>query len=540
MRTRATFLLIMFVMGMGLLFPQKKQITIGETKWYTEQNTFEEVVAIAQKEKKPILAMFSATWCKPCQNLKKEVLSSGDFKKVADETLLLYIEQTVPEGMEYCKKNNIRAFPTVKLFNSEGVLLETAGPKSTTADTLAWIRDVKGGNNAYDIAQKLKKNPKDRGLIMKLADKLPPFKTTEKLGHLETLIKLEPNPKDPLTQEAYEKMIAFAPFMLMTNPPEKRKEIAQKYETYLKTLVKEYYPDKFRYTLKPDSGIPHITALYNHLGQYKKAYKFFGDYVKKLPDNPNYLVKIHLYSDAMNAMLHLKKEKEADAWLQKIKDQMARVKDKRLVRHLSMNYLNAIETFIKFYAKNGNAEKADKYVASYLQEADRAGQKRLKDAKRIYFATSYGVYLEQTAEYIDRVLAKGLNANSASLVCDKARILYKMGKAAEAKKVVTDFYKSGDYLKKIDPRVHGRALNNLAWVFVELDMIDEIALDIAERAVKMDPIPSSMDTLARIHANLGHLKKAIELEKMALSKTDNDYHKTEFKSMITKWENMVK
>jgi thioredoxin-related protein len=525
---------------MGHLFPREKQISIGETSWYTEQNNFADMIAIAKKEKKPILTVFSATWCKPCQKLKKEVFSSPGFKKVADETLLLYIEQTDPKGMEYCKKNKIRAFPTVKLFSSGGALLETTSPKRTSEEFLVWIKDIKSGNNAYDIGKQLEKNPNDRELIMKLANKLAPFKTKEKMGYLEKLIELNPDPKDPLTQEAYEKMIAYAPFVLMTQPPEKRRGSAQKYEKHLKTLVKSYYPDKFRYVLKPDSGIPHITALYNNLGQYKKAYKFFSDYAKKLPEQPNHLTKLHLYSDAVNAMLHLDKEKEAEDWLGKIKNQIEHVKNRQLVRNISLSYLNIIETFIKFYAERKDIQKADQYAATYLEQADLTGQKRLKDYKRLFFAKTYGIYLKQTLKIIDQKLEKGINANSANLVCDKARILHKMGQPDQAKKIVTDFYKSGDYLKKVNPKIHSRALNNLAWVFVELEMIDKTALEIAEKSVKLEASANSLDTLARIQAHFGNLKKAIELEKRALGKAESDYHETEFKKMITKWENMVK
>ncbi len=540
MRTRAILLLAVFIVGMGQLFPREKQITIGETKWYTEQNNFDEMIVIAQKAKKPILTVFSATWCKPCQKLKKEVFSSGDFKKVANETLLLYIEQTDPKGMEYCKKNKIRVFPTIKLFSREGILLDTMSAKHSSDEFLNWVKDIKSGNNAYDIGRKLEKNPNDRALIMKMANKLAPYKTAEKMACLEKLIKLEPDTKDPLTQEAYEKMIAYAPFLLMTQAPEKRRGTAQKYEKYLKTLIKAYYPDKFRYSLKPDSGIPHITALFNNLGQYKKAYKFFQDYTKMLPEKPNHLIKIHLYSDAINALLHLKKEKEAIEWFQKVKSQMANVTNKRQLRVLSMSYLNLLETFITFYAEKGNIPKADNYVDTYLKEAKQFGQDHLMELKRLYFAKTYGVYLKQTIEHIDKTLQKGINANSANLICDKARILHKMGQPEKAKKLVTDFYKSGDYLKKVNPKIHSRALNNLAWVFVELNMVDKTALEIAEKSVKLEASPNALDTLARVHAHFGNLKKAIELEKTALEKAESDFHETEFKKKITEWQNMVK
>ncbi|MFC1852823.1 thioredoxin family protein, partial [candidate division CSSED10-310 bacterium] len=98
----------------------EKTKKIGNHDWLTEQNSFESIISKAQKEKKMFLMVFSATWCGPCQYVKKEIFAAESFKEVASRVILVYIEQTDPLGKKYVEKFKIRAFPTFKLFASDG------------------------------------------------------------------------------------------------------------------------------------------------------------------------------------------------------------------------------------------------------------------------------------------------------------------------------------------------------------------------------------------------------------------------------------
>ena len=134
------------------LTARDKQEKIGDYSWYTEQNTLEEIIQAAKKAGKPILAVFSATWCGPCQHVKKTVFKTAEFKKVAQEAVLLYIEETTKEGKAYNKKYKIRGWPTFKIFSKEGIMLDTGNPKRTVDGFVDWIKDVKGGRAAQFTA----------------------------------------------------------------------------------------------------------------------------------------------------------------------------------------------------------------------------------------------------------------------------------------------------------------------------------------------------------------------------------------------------
>ncbi|UCH97143.1 MAG: thioredoxin family protein [Candidatus Aminicenantes bacterium] len=124
---------------------REKTLQVGKVTWYSEQNTFKEILAVARKEKKPVLAFFTAAWCKPCQAVKKEVFSNDDFQKVAKEVVLLYIEQTDPKSGEYLEKHRVRAFPTFKLFTPQGLEYDAPYPKRSPEGFLKWIQAAKSG-----------------------------------------------------------------------------------------------------------------------------------------------------------------------------------------------------------------------------------------------------------------------------------------------------------------------------------------------------------------------------------------------------------
>lgn len=100
--------------------PRGATIQVGAVTWHTEQTPLEKVGEIARRENKPILAFFTATWCGPCQGLKKEVLSKDDFRVVAAQAVPWYIEQTEAKGQELVQRYKIRAFPTLLLLDAEG------------------------------------------------------------------------------------------------------------------------------------------------------------------------------------------------------------------------------------------------------------------------------------------------------------------------------------------------------------------------------------------------------------------------------------
>ncbi|MCP5103638.1 MAG: thioredoxin family protein [bacterium] len=179
-----------------------KTMQIGKMSWYTEHNTFDDIVKIAKKENKPILAVFSATWCKPCQHVKKYVLAKDEFKKVADKMVLLYIEQTDPKAAAYINKFKVMSYPTFTFFTKEGKELETGHPERTVDGFLKWIDDINSGNSFYELSEKLKEEPGNRKIMMKLAGKMGWQQRDEVVKLARKVIELNPDFNDPISKKA--------------------------------------------------------------------------------------------------------------------------------------------------------------------------------------------------------------------------------------------------------------------------------------------------------------------------------------------------
>jgi thioredoxin-related protein len=102
--------------GMGLANPKG---------WETD---LEKAMARAKEEKKTLLVEFTGSdWCPPCIAMRKNVFSKKEFIEAASKDFIL-VELDFPNGdkelkkknQPYAKKYEIKGYPTVILFDSEG------------------------------------------------------------------------------------------------------------------------------------------------------------------------------------------------------------------------------------------------------------------------------------------------------------------------------------------------------------------------------------------------------------------------------------
>lgn len=86
----------------------------------------------------PILVNFSGSdWCGWCIRLEREVFGEAEFKKYAEENLVLFIadfprrkelpEVTAKQNRDLAEKSGVRGFPTILLLDAEGKELARTG-----------------------------------------------------------------------------------------------------------------------------------------------------------------------------------------------------------------------------------------------------------------------------------------------------------------------------------------------------------------------------------------------------------------------------
>lgn len=119
-------LLVKSAMCLAVLFAMVA-VTPVQAEW---SENYDDAIAQAKKEDKLVLVNFTGSdWCGWCIKLDKEVFSQEDFKKYADENLVLLkldFPRNVPQEKEVVAQNEklakqygIRGFPTIVMLNGK-------------------------------------------------------------------------------------------------------------------------------------------------------------------------------------------------------------------------------------------------------------------------------------------------------------------------------------------------------------------------------------------------------------------------------------
>lgn len=87
--------------------------------WLTD---FESARELSIESGKPIVAMFSASWCGPCKAMIANVFPTDEAKKALEEFVPVYIDSE--KQQELASENNINAYPTFICFDVNGAAIE--------------------------------------------------------------------------------------------------------------------------------------------------------------------------------------------------------------------------------------------------------------------------------------------------------------------------------------------------------------------------------------------------------------------------------
>lgn len=134
------FLLLLFPI---LVQAQNKSANDQETTWLTNYNSAQK---IAKKTNSNILMYFTGSdWCSPCKALKKDLFETEQFKEVAKDYVLLYVdlprkkESLSADEMKQNKElltqwNKKGIFPLISLVSTEEKEVATLSGYGTKGD----------------------------------------------------------------------------------------------------------------------------------------------------------------------------------------------------------------------------------------------------------------------------------------------------------------------------------------------------------------------------------------------------------------------
>lgn len=119
---------------------------------FAGEETFEQAQQHAVKAQKPLLLIFSGSdWCRPCMQLKADILDAEHFKAFADSTLVVFVadlprnkstltEAQLAENRALAAKYNPAGqFPQLILFKDGKPVKSISGTFTSFLALKAWI-----------------------------------------------------------------------------------------------------------------------------------------------------------------------------------------------------------------------------------------------------------------------------------------------------------------------------------------------------------------------------------------------------------------
>ncbi len=229
--------------------------------WVT---TLEKAKQIASKENKPILAMFSASWCGPCNMMKQEVFPREDVKKALSAWTLLYIDVDEQEGVTM--RYGVEAFPTFVVMDQKG---EKQASLTGAQPPKSFIRWLNALNKGPELKKRLAREPQNAKLWKQLGDMQMDMESHEEA--FESYKKA--SKLDPKNETGAAADVAFLGALKTAN--EDRKQGAEKL-----AAIERQYPASER--AEDSLFIRAIIALDQE--NEREARDLLTSYLKKYPD----------------------------------------------------------------------------------------------------------------------------------------------------------------------------------------------------------------------------------------------------------------
>lgn len=79
------------------------------------EKTYEAALERAVKENKPVVVIFSASWCPPCQRMKKEVYPSRVVQPFHDKFVWVYLDIDLEANGKLARQFGVRGIPHIEI-----------------------------------------------------------------------------------------------------------------------------------------------------------------------------------------------------------------------------------------------------------------------------------------------------------------------------------------------------------------------------------------------------------------------------------------
>lgn len=149
MKTFVAFMTTLGLIASGVSTALAKDFPKGSPDFETRYST---ALKKAEKEGKPLLVVFSAAWCGPCQANKKDVYPSEAVKPYHDKFVWTYLDTDDKRNAKVAQEFGVTGIPHIQFVGKDGKTLGKAIGGTTPeafAKTLADIlKKAESGESA--------------------------------------------------------------------------------------------------------------------------------------------------------------------------------------------------------------------------------------------------------------------------------------------------------------------------------------------------------------------------------------------------------
>lgn len=115
------------LMVVALQWPRFREMIYGShypEAAFTWQDNWQSAQQMSSQSNKPILLVFSASWCPPCQRMKRTVWPDEEVGRVVQsEYVPMYVDVDLPQHEELVGRYNIQGIPSIFLVDHAGNIL---------------------------------------------------------------------------------------------------------------------------------------------------------------------------------------------------------------------------------------------------------------------------------------------------------------------------------------------------------------------------------------------------------------------------------
>lgn len=84
------------------------------------EKSYRSAISDAKKTGKPVVLVFSASWCPPCQTMKKEVYPSAAVKEYHDKFVWAYLDVDDNDNEKASKEFGVSGIPHIQFLDASG------------------------------------------------------------------------------------------------------------------------------------------------------------------------------------------------------------------------------------------------------------------------------------------------------------------------------------------------------------------------------------------------------------------------------------